>query len=484
VTILLPPIALLATVVVTLALQRLRDPRSIAGLFAMLFAIPALMPLLAAELTRGPQGILYGATKLLINVAIVGVVLVLLAQALNVNRFSLHSLYKQGLVRTFLGASRLSLRNPAAAPPGTGAADPQFDVRKPESATDIDEVDNPKLARLDVGGERGMPLLLLNAAVNGRSPLDQVGRSPRQWPFTFGCRFSGSPAAGIGYASTDEFYRDDPGGGLSLGGAMAVSGAAVAPTGGSGTGPVTALLLGLLNARLGMWIGNPTHPPAVRAHTPGLSAFTVLGEMLGLRHLFGRWIHLSDGGHFENLGVYELVRRGCQLIVAIDASCDPGGRFDDLARMIRRVQVDLDVRIYPVGGDHGAPLDARAADEAERPLGVEPWRVFKVDYGDGLPSGRMIYVKPSLTRVQGMRPEFWSYSKLGTGFPHESTLNQFFTERQMEAYRGLGERNAADAVAYATGAGDPLLKSLIRQAIERSLSQRAPAVPPTETSVA
>ena len=74
-------------------------------------------------------------------------------------------------------------------------------------------------------------------------------------------------------------------------------------------------------------------------------------EMFGLTSETERWVYLSDGGHFENLGVYEMVRRRCRVIVVSDASCDPGYKFDDLGNALRKIWIDLGVRIEMNGLD-------------------------------------------------------------------------------------------------------------------------------------
>ena len=62
-------------------------------------------------------------------------------------------------------------------------------------------------------------------------------------------------------------------------------------------------------------------------------------------HRPNRYVYLSDGGHFENLGLYEMVRRRCRLIVVIDAGCDPDFAFEDLGNAVRKIYIDLGIRI-------------------------------------------------------------------------------------------------------------------------------------------
>lgn len=370
----------------------------------------------------------------------------------DVNTFSLHALYKEGLVRTFLGASRVDHRARAAEPSGIDPmAKPQFSIRRPDPITNIDDEDNPALYWLTSKKNRKLPVLLLNAAVNGRSRTDMDGRVPRAWPYTFSQYYCGSPAAGVGYSKTEKFFRSRGGRGLTLGTAMAVSGAAMSPTSGHHTHPLRAFVFGLLNARLGLWIGNPSFPNKVGEERPSLTGWTILAEVLGFRAWFSRWIHLSDGGHFENLGVFELVRRGCSRIVAVDASCDPGVEFQDLANVIRRARIDLGVNIVrdetweipsPTSNGRGRTKGALMRDQA--------WAWFTIDYGNGLPLGRLLYIKPMVRDEPGLPIEILQYWRTSPTFPHETTADQFFTEAQMEAYRSLGHKCGREAIGRAT----------------------------------
>lgn len=371
-----------------------------------------------------------------------------LARLANVNRFSLHSLYKEGLVRTFLGASRLSTRNPSISAPNSVSSDDeehhQYGGRRPDPMTDIDDDDDPGLSWMQCRQGRELPVLLLNAAVNGRSLTDHEGRVPRQWSYTFSQFYSGSPVTGIGYTETGNYSQAKSGKGITLGTAMAVSGAAMSPTAGRTTQPLRSFILGILNARLGIWIGNPRFPDAVESDKPPLAGFTVLREMLGFRSKFSRWIHLSDGGHFENLGLYELIRRGCRRVILIDATCDPDGNFSDMANAIRRAKIDLGVTIKR--GKTWAKFQQDGKKYSAGKSSHGGWTWFDIDYGEGLPRGRILYIKPSTRDTEKLEVEVRHYWKKSRAFPHEPTADQFFGEEQMEAYRALGEEISWDAI--------------------------------------
>ena len=124
----------------------------------------------------------------------------------------------------------------------------------------------------------------------------------------------------VGYAPT----RSDAGkfaGGLKLGQAVAISGAAVSPNMGYTTSPLVAFLLTLFNIRLGWWFPNPG-ANGWRSHGLKFGLLYLISELFGLADETSAFVNVSDGGHFENLGIYELVRRRCKVIVASDGECD------------------------------------------------------------------------------------------------------------------------------------------------------------------
>jgi hypothetical protein len=122
--------------------------------------------------------------------------------------------------------------------------------------------------------------------------------------FLFSPCFSGCSLTG--FYATHEWEKADSH--LDLGTAMAISGAAAAPQMGLGTNKSLSFWLSLLNIRLGYWARKPGRHGS-RLAAPGLSY--LWREMLGTMNESTAWLNLSDGGHIENLGVYELLRRRC-----------------------------------------------------------------------------------------------------------------------------------------------------------------------------
>ena len=146
--------------------------------------------------------------------------------------------------------------------------------------------------------------------------------------------------------------------GISLGTAMTISGAAVSSNMGyhSSSAAVT-MALTLFNARLGWWLGNPGAAGSDRHHTsrytavpyrrafPRLSLAPLCMEAFGLTDDTSKYVLLSDGGHFDNLGLYEMVLRRCRFIVVVDGSQDENARFDDLGAAVRKIRIDLGIDI-------------------------------------------------------------------------------------------------------------------------------------------
>jgi hypothetical protein len=138
---------------------------------------------------------------------------------------------------------------------------------------------------------------------------------------------------------------------------------------------------------------------------------------------------VSDGGHLENLGVYELLRRRCKLIIAVDGEADPRLGFHSLVTLLRFARIDMGISI-------DMKLDElRKAEHASH----SHWAVGQIDYGGG-EKGTLLYLKSTLTGDES--PYIRAYSEGQPAFPHESTANQFFTETQLEVYRALGEHIA------------------------------------------
>jgi hypothetical protein len=378
--------------------------------------------------------------------ALLFAVIVVVSFIININRFSLHGLYRNRLVRAFLGASR-----------DEGDRD-----RTKNQFTDFDSVDTPLLHQLwqrgvPPRGDDWKPLHIVNVAVNLVSSKNLAWQERMAAPFTFSPLHCGSGSSAFSGGAFRLSYPLGPckpyGGrhGLTLGTAMAISGAAVSPNMGYNTSPGVAFLMTLFNVRLGWWLGNPQSKNPYYWYTgPGFALRPLFMEMFGLTSEKERWVYLSDGGHFENLGLYEMVRRRCRVIVVSDAGCDPGYEFDDLGNAVRKIWIDLGVQIDFIGLDR---LKKRFS-ERPTPARSEPyWAVGRIRYTladgkiEGTDDGWLLYIKAGIHGTEPM--DVLSYAVSHPTFPHETTANQFFSESQFESYRMLGYEIASNALQYA-----------------------------------
>ena len=391
--------------------------------------------------------------KLFMYAGIPALASVLVGRLINVNRFSLHEMYRNRLVRAFLGASNTS-----------GAQRDLF--------TFFNFTDNIPVSRLwarreekEAPDQRGKkppasetdwrPFHVINIALN------LVDTDKPAWQERKAESFSVSPLW-CGSSQLDAFRRTSEYGGkngtLTLGTAMAISGAAVSPNMGYNSSPLITFLLSLFNVRLGWWLGNPKYD-RFADEGPRWAAAPLLFELFGLTNDKRKYVYLSDGGHFENLGLYEMVRRRCHLIIVSDAGQDPELAFADLANAVRKISIDLGVRIefpkldalrvrnkdrnnpdaggpcYTVGRVLYSEVDKTPAHE----IGKMAWE----DPGEGrnepkpkIPDGYILYLKPGF---RGDEPaDIVGYAAESTDFPHETTVDQWFSELQFESYRGLG----------------------------------------------
>jgi hypothetical protein len=238
--------------------------------------------------------------------------------------------------------------------------------------------------------------------------------------------------------------------GLTLPTAMAVSGAALNPSAanngrGSSRNRWVSILYTVLNLRLGYWILHPKREGSVlftpNFIKPGLTE-SILGK--GLRETRSV-LELSDGGHFDNLGLYEMIRRKLKTIIVCDGGADAKFTFDDLANAIERVRVDFGARILFKDRelDLSGVLPGSAGNETtdvKYQAAKRGFAVATIQYAPGRDGksveGTLIYIKA--TMVRDLPTDIYSYKSAHSAFPHEPTADQFFDEVQVEAYRELG----------------------------------------------
>jgi hypothetical protein len=360
-----------------------------------------------------------------------------------INIFGLNQFYRNRLVLCYLGATRWS----------AGA-------RKPNPFTKFDFRDDLKLARFRTKDSPGPdmatndtsatecgpysgPLPILNCSLNLGGSSDLALNTRHSASFTLTPLRCGSDRPKVGYAPTfcaAGSFAD----GVPLGQAVSISGAAVSSNMGYSTSPLVAFLLTMFNVRLGWWFPNPGQP-AWNRRGMTTSIYYLLRELLGIADENRYYLNVSDGGHFENLGIYELVRRRCKLIIASDAECDEDLQFGGLGNLMRICETDFGAHI---------DLDVKSIHLGKEGYSLAHCTVGTIKYSSG-EIGRLIYLKASVTGDEDV--SIAQYRSAHPSFPHESTANQFYSEDQFESYRRLGLHIVRSSFKGNLPGDDPLM---------------------------
>jgi hypothetical protein len=316
---------------------------------------------------------------------------------------------------------------------------------------------------------KGWPTLLVCAAAN----ISDVGATPRGrevTSFTFSANTIGSPL--IGAFHTPSFERALDGHrrmqDATLMAAVAMSGAALAPSMGKLTNKSLRFLMALTNVRLGVWVPSPKpgnaivesernaelaakrkrwEAPTIRRGKPTgrrrrapIKGFGrprplyLVYELLGLNHVDSDYLYVTDGGHYENLGLVELLRRGCTTIWCFDASggADAEELGDAIALARAELGVEIDIDPTPLFSDRPPK---RACVQGSFTYPEKEGEYEEVE-------GTLFYCKNVLPA--GIPWDVRSLAGRDPVFPNDSTADQLFTEQRFEGYRVLGW-NAADA---------------------------------------
>ncbi len=361
---------------------------------------------------------------------------VLLAWRVDLTEFSMHYFYRNRLVRCYLGASNRE--------------------RVPNPFTGFDEDDDLFLAQLTSDNGYDGPYPILGCALNLVHGQDLAWQERKAASFIMTPRHCGydvwyekllrpgqweTPGRDPGgYRPTGEYAYAD--GGFFLGTAMAISGAAASPNMGFHTSPALSFLMTVFNVRLGRWIGNPRHPKCWKKAGPAIGLGYLLTELLGSADDARNYVYLSDGGHFENLGLYELVKRRCRFILASDAGEDKNLAFNDLASAIRKCRSDMGIEIK-IKTDKFFSAPASQFSQWHCAIGEilyrnsDPRWSQEPDSKKQIENGILVYIKTSLTNDEPA--DVLNYKTSHPDFPHQSTADQWFSESQFESYRALGQ---------------------------------------------
>lgn len=339
-----------------------------------------------------------------------GLVLLILAILINQNRITLHHFYRDRLSEAFI-----IKRAPAGRVDGSeaaGSAEGPLISNEPLRLKDLHRRGN------------GAPYHLINATVNLPSSHNEHLKGRGADLFEFSRYNVGS--ASTGWCCTGAYER----GVTRLASAVAVSGAAVSPVMGLKRNSFIGFLFSMLNIRLEQWMPNPIHGSWHQVASGLFWPWCFVKGLICRGTEKDVLLSISDGGHFDNLGLYPLLVRGCRVILVSDATGDPGAGFGDLASIIRLARIDLGVGI-DINVD---PLRPGAGKRSR-------WAVGPISYPNG-ESGILIYVNTLL--VGGEPEDLQAYGRTHPGFPDQSTGDQFFDEAQFESYRKLGEISAHD----------------------------------------
>ncbi len=354
-----------------------------------------------------------------------------------INLSSLSTFYAARLRRAYLGAS--SYGNPFTS---VRQDDPEDTIRVEDYYKGITT--------------NGAPLHLINVTIAetiaGTSNL--VARDRKGKPMQL------SPC-GIVYEGEEpgNFKAGPMNGGeeLPLANWISISGAAVSAAIGSGTSLGTSILATMANVRLGYW-WKARHAESSKDFLWANFKDTVQNYLLlELRGAFDgtrrdRW-YLTDGGHFENSGIYPLLQRELGFIVACDNGADPSYDMVDILRLVQRARIDLEAHITfldetslqkKLGAN--SPLTEvigtfeQLAKNGNREAPGGPIAALaEISYRKSKKTGTLLLIKPKLTFTEP--PELLAYYRRpdGRDFPQQTTGDQFFDEEQWEAYRRLGE---------------------------------------------
>jgi hypothetical protein len=371
----------------------------------------------------------------------------LLAWRVNLNEFSMNYFYRNRLARAYLGASH------------TG--------RKPNPFTGFDPHDDVALKEMRHDRCYSGPFPIVNTTLNVVSGKDLAWQERKGESFVMTplrCGFDawleqldlkkGAPVDRpesvdmYGYRPTENFLYKN--GGPRMGAAVSISGAAASPNMGYHSVPSLAFLMTFFNVRLGYWAGNPRDKNTWTRPGPQVGLLHLLAELFGQSDDEARYVYLSDGGHFENLGVYELVKRRCKFIIACDAGEDGSYALGDLGNAIRKCREDMGIEIT-LSTPNLTP---------DKDTNLTKWHcaIGEIHYEQVDPDSRpgiFVYLKSSLTGDE--TTDILNYHREHADFPHQSTGDQWFTESQFEAYRRLGQHVVEWLLPLAGVADAPLL---------------------------
>lgn len=361
----------------------------------------------------------------------------------DINEMSMFSFYRNRLARCYQGASVIDRR-----------PDPFTGFSRDDRSLGLAELRYTSLA--GVNGTYPGPFPIFCCTLNFSSGEEMAWQERKGASFAYTPLYSGYdiPWTGIdreedsrkvyynGFRDTTDLGKPY---GPPLADVCAASGAAVSPAWGYRTRPGLSFLMTCFNARLGVWKRNTRYPmrsdnavrtasPRLEPQSPRVGLWYLFRELFAKTNAKSEFLYLSDGGHFDNMGLYELVRRECRYIVICDAECDGNLNFEGLAMAVRKCRTDFGVDIQ---------LDVKKLrkdkDTGFSDVHCVVGTILYPNEDPQTPSrdrGKIVYLKSTMTG--GEPADLLSYKLEHPVFPHDSTGNQWFSESQFESYRTLG----------------------------------------------
>lgn len=339
---------------------------------------------------------------------LIAAMFLVLALFLRPNANSLHPVYRDRLGKAFLFVPETTLHK-------------------------HDELKPLRVYLSKITGKFG-PYHLINTSLNIQNSRTANKRGRNADFFSFSRDFVGSEATGyVATVDVEKVTKE-----LDLASVMAISGAAASSNMGAQSIKPLTPTLAILNIRLGYWLRNPLHLKKWR-HWNRWANFYFLAELFGRLNEHRTSVYLTDGSHIENLGIYELLKRRCSLIIAIDAEADFELAFGSFNTLVRYARIDLGIEI-DLPWEQIRDINRTINEEIEKTgncpkLEGPHCAIGRITYADRT-KGLLVYIKSSLTGDEN--DYVFHYKKRYPRFPHESTLEQMFSEEQFEAYRALG----------------------------------------------
>jgi hypothetical protein len=421
-------------------------------------------------------------SKLITVLVVLAAIACIFSWRIDVNEFSMNTFYRDRLARCYAGASN-PRRNPN---PFTGFDKEDGALR----VTDLLPTGWKDFEQQEGKYEGPFPIFCTSVNLTTGKDLSYQERKAGSFCITPLCSgYSTGWTEGVddtirynGFVPTTQHIKKNSHG-MTVASAVAISGAAASPNMGYHSSLPLAFLMTIFNVRLGWWLRN-TRRIGSGADSPRIGLLRLVGELLGRTSDTEQYIYLSDGGHFDNMGLYELLRRRCRTIVICDAECDGDLNFEGIGGAIRKARLDFGVEIElmqlpqhpnqsaiaplatkienvnsPVKPPTKSPEKATApavqatdmTPTTAKPSGAEGVLLFEKFPGNTLHAlegtitypespnqkGRLLYIKSTLTGDEPV--DILNYHRIHQAFPFDSTMNQFFTESQFESYRRLGQ---------------------------------------------